>query len=323
MSISTILLLLLGVTLVVAGSNYLVEGASDIARRSGISEFVIGLAIVGIGTSTPEMVVSFIGALQGNADISVGNVLGSNICNTCLILGLTAVILPIGLTRENIQRDIPLNIAVTILFILMGMNKTIFGYGSNEISRLDGVIMLSLFALYMYSCFKSSSTQSSQSEDKQKAGTYKNALIPTLMVIGGTLALIFGGRLFVNNSITLAHHFGLSDKFIGITLLAMGTSLPELVTCVIAAAKKKGQLALGNIIGSNIANILLIMGGASLIHPLTFTNFTPVDLGFVLLSALYLLLAYFTFGKKSLGRLEGMILLVMEAGYLSLLYINN
>lgn len=317
MSFYTILLLILGVVLVVAGSNYLVDGASDIARRSGLSEFVIGLTIVGIGTSTPEMVVSFLSSWRGNADMSVGNIVGSNIFNTYLILGITAVILPMAITAENIRRDIPLNILAATLLVCLGMNKFLFGIGENELSRLDGAIMLVCFALYLYSCFRYGASHPSEPEEEIKH--YKSVAVPIVMVIGGLAALIFGGRMFVDNATVLARHFGWSDKFIAITILAGGTSLPELATCVVAAFKKKGQLALGNIIGSNISNILLILGGSALIHPLRLSGINPVDMGFVLLSTLFLLAAYFTFDKHKLDRTEGIALLALEGVYAYLL----
>lgn len=317
MSFTTILLLLLGITLVVAGSNYLVDGAADIARRSGLSEFVIGLTIVGIGTSAPEMVVSFISAFQGNSDMSVGNIIGSNIFNTCLILGLTSIILPLKYTADNIRRDIPMYIFVSILLIMMGMNRSLFHFGTNTLSRIDGAMMLAIFAAYMYSSFKHSSP--SQDEESTEP-RFKKPIIPALMTVGGMVALIIGGHLFVDNATVIARHFGWSDKLIGITILALGTSLPELATCVVAALKKQGQLALGNIIGSNISNVLLILGGAALIHPLEFLSISFVDLGFLLISSLFLLISYFTIGRKQLDRSEGAMLLVMAAGYFYILF---
>lgn len=316
MSYTAILLLILGIVLVVGGSNYLVDGASDVARRSGISEFVIGLTIVGIGTSLPEMVVSFISAFQGSADMAIGNVIGSNIFNTCLILGLTAVIFPIAITPGNVRTDIPVNIFASVVLIVMGLM-------GNGLSRLDGSFMLVCFALYMYYCFRNGKDGGSAEEvhdGQEEAKSRRSVFVPVLMIIGGLAALIFGGQLFVDNATVIARHFNLSDKVIGITVLALGTSLPELATCVAAAIKKKGQLALGNIIGSNIANILLILGGTSLIRPLDTSNITVTDLGFVLLAALFPLAAYFTFDKRKLDRTEGAALLAMAAVYLYLLF---
>ncbi len=304
-------ILVLGLALVVFGSDRLVDGSSDVARRSGISEFVIGLTIVGIGTSTPEMVVSFLGAIEGNADISIGNVIGSNIFNTLMILGCTALILPLTITSHAIKRDIPINLGVTLLLILLG---TCDHRADDRLSRLDGAIMLVLFAAYMYISFKEGRAENEVAEPK-----YKSAAIPVLMIIGGLATLIFGGRLFVDSAVRIAHALNWSDKFIGITILAGGTSLPELATCIVAAFKKKGQLALGNILGSNISNILLILGGSALIRPLPMGNISCVDMGTLFLSALFIFVSYDTFVKKKLDRIEALCLLFMEAAYMYIL----
>lgn len=309
-----IAILILGLALVVFGSEWLVDGASDVARRSGISEFVIGLTIVGIGTSTPEMVVSFIGAIQGSADISIGNVIGSNIFNTLMILGCTALILPLTISEHAIKRDIPINLGVTLLLILLGCCNPGF---ENTLSRVDGAIMLLLFAAYLYMSFKEGrETDSGEESGGTAHKSYSHKAIPITMIIVGLASLIAGGRLFVNSAVDIAHALGWSDKFIGITILAGGTSLPELATCVVAAFKKKGQLALGNILGSNISNILLILGGSALIRPLSMENISTVDLGTLFLSALLIFVSYYTFVKKKLGRVEAVCLLLMEAAYM-------
>ena len=313
-----ILILLAGLLLILFGANYLVDGSSSIAKRFGISEFVIGLTIVGIGTSTPEMVVSFLSSFQGKADMAIGNIVGSNIFNTVTILGVTALIAPLTITRSNLRKDIPLNIGVTALLILLGMNLTIFGYGEDKLSRVDGIILLAIFAWYLYSSFKSDTPdQNEESEIK-----VLSVPISLLMIIGGLAGLIIGGKLFVNSATELARMFGVSDKFIAITVMAAGTSMPELATCVVAALKGRGQLALGNILGSNISNILLILGGAALINPLSFTGMTTVDLGTILLSSVFILLSAFVFKKKELDRAEGIILLMIEACYMWYLISN-
>lgn len=313
-----ILILLAGLLLILLGANYLVDGSSSIAKRFGISEFVIGLTIVGIGTSTPEMVVSFLSSFQGKADMAIGNIVGSNIFNTVTILGVTALIAPLTITRSNLRKDIPLNIGVTALLILLGMNLTIFGYGEDKLSRVDGIILLAIFAWYLYSSFKSDTPdQNEESEIK-----VLSVPISLLMIIGGLAGLIIGGKLFVNSATELARMFGVSDKFIAITVMAAGTSMPELATCAVAAFKGRGQLALGNILGSNISNILLILGGAALINPLSFTGMTTVDLGTILLSSVFILLSAFLFKKKELDRAEGIILLMIEACYMWYLISN-
>ena len=314
-----IIILIAGLLLILFGANYLVDGSSSIAKKFGISEFVIGLTIVGIGTSTPEMVVSYLSSFQGKADMAIGNIVGSNIFNTMLILGVTALIAPLSITRSNLKRDIPLNIGVTVLLILLGMSGTIFRTGTDMLSRVDGIILLAVFAWYMWTSFRNDSADSSEESEESK--TYSIG-ISALMIAGGLAALVFGGRLFVNAATEIAKGFGVSDKFIAVTVLAAGTSMPELATSAVAAFKGKGQLALGNILGSNISNILLILGGSALIHPLSFTGMTVVDLGAVLAGALFILASAYTFKKKKLDRVEGSILVLMEVAYMWYLIAN-
>lgn len=312
------LILIAGLLLILFGANYLVDGSSSIAKKFGLSEFIIGLTIVGIGTSTPEMVVSFMSSLQGKADMAIGNIVGSNIFNTMIILGITALITPLVITKSNLRKDIPLNIIVTVLLILLGMNQTIFGLGQNQLCRIDGAILLGVFAWYLWSSFKSDSAD----EDEESQIKEYSGFMSVVLILGGLAGLVIGGKLFVNAATELAKMFGVSDKLIAITVMAAGTSMPELATCVVAAMKGRGQLALGNILGSNISNILLILGGASLIRPLSFSGMTAVDLGAVLLCAVFILFSAYAFKKKALDRVEGVILLLMEAGYMWYLIAN-
>ena len=312
-----IILLLTGLALVVFGADYLVDGASAIARRFGLSEFVIGLTIVGMGTSAPEMVVSFIGAVQGNADISVGNVVGSNIFNTLLILGITGLLLPMAITPENRKKDVPMNIVITVLLILLGFKHTLLGIGTDGLSRVDGLVLLLLFAYYMWQSFASDHGE----EKADEARSFKPGWA-VLMIAGGLAALIFGGNLFVDSATDIARRLGVSDKFIAITILAGGTSMPELATCTAAAIKKKGQLALGNIIGSNIFNILLILGGSAVIHPLSFEDISIVDMGVLLVSALALWTSCLIGKKNMLDRLDGALLVLIWAAYMAYLIVN-
>ena len=314
------LLLIVGLALVVLGADFLVDGASSIAKRFGVSDFVIGLTIVGMGTSAPEMVVSFIGALQGNGDIAIGNVVGSNIFNVFMILGATALILPMNITPMNRKKDIPLNIAITLIFIALGMSRTLFGIGDDVLGRMDGAILLVLFAAYIYMCFRFDTTNQTETNENEKV------IKPTLaavLIVAGLAGLVFGGRMFVNSATSIAKMLNVSDKLIAITILAGGTSMPELVTCIVAAFKKKGQLALGNILGSNVFNILLILGGSALIHPLSMAGMSYVDLGALLLSALVIWASIHTNKKNQLDRADGLLLLILEAAYMTFLIIKK
>ena len=312
-------ILIAGLVLILMGANWLVDGASSIAKKTGMSEFIIGITIVGIGTSTPEMVVSFISALQGKPDMAVGNVVGSNIFNTFLILGATALICPLAISKESLKRDLPLNILVTALLILLGLKTTIFGFGSDTLTRLDGALLLTLFAAYMWTLLRSKNTQQSKEEaDTKVLSTWKSIVF----IVLGLGCLIFGGRLFINSATNIAEHYHMSQKFIALTIMAAGTSLPELATSIVAAIKGRGQLALGNVLGSNIFNILLILGGSALIHPLSFSAMTPVDLGAVMIGAIFMLTSAYTFKTNKLDRFEAVILLLLEAGYMTWLFMN-
>ena len=315
----TIILLLVGLGLIVLGADWLVDGASAIARRLGVSEFVIGLTIVGFGTSCPELVVSLTGAIQGNADITIGNVIGSNIFNALFILGVTAVILPVSMTDSNRKRDIPLTLASSVILVLFGMSKTLLGIGDvDALSRVEGIAFLLLFCVYLYSCFKFDSKElADMTEPKQR-----KLPLAIFAVAAGLAGLIFGGELFVDSATDIARRLGVSDKFIAITILAGGTSFPELATCIVAAAKHKDQLALGNILGSNVFNILLILGCSSVITPLSFGGMSLVDAGILIVSCLLLLLWAYSGSKCRIDRWEGAVMLLVFAAYYCYLFVK-
>lgn len=309
------LILAAGLGLILLGANYLVDGASSIAKKFGLSEFIIGVTIVGIGTSAPEMVVSVISAISGKADMAIGNIVGSNIFNTFMILGVTALVAPIVITKSNLKKDISLNVLVTSLLIILG----IWGLGNrhNELSFLDGALMLGIFVWYLWSSFRS------EKDDEEDSSIKIFPMwLAIVMVVGGLGALVFGGRLFVDSATGIAKSMGVSDKFIAITIMAAGTSFPELATCVVAALKGRGQLALGNILGSNISNILLILGLTSLISPLSFNGISNVDLSLLLATAVLVFLCAFTFKKMKIDRIEACIFLLIEAGYMWYLIAN-
>ena len=309
----SIVLLLVGLGLVVYGSDILVDGASSIARKIGISEFVIGIIIVGFGTSCPELVVSVTGAIDGNSAVSLGNVTGSNIFNILMILGLTAIFSPIAITKDNKTKDIPILLCITIFFCLIALKGTI--------NRLDAVLFLAIFAIYLLYNFKAGKAEAAAIEEEVVEKNY-GTFLSILMIVGGLAGLIFGGKLFVNNAVTLAHALGASDKFIAVTILAVGTSLPELMTCVVAAAKKKGQLALGNIVGSNVFNILLILGISGLIHPLDTHSFNYVDMATLTASVLALFIFANASKKSQLSKPAGISFLLMEVVYMIYLFLK-
>ena len=314
-----IVLLLVGLLAIVFGADFLVDGASAIARKLKISEFVIGLTIVGFGTSCPELVVSLTGAIAGNSDISIGNVIGSNIFNTMLILGITALVMPVAITRSNKRRDIPITLLVTFLLVICGMSKTLIGIGEQDgLSRVEGIVFLVLFALYIFSCFKNDEGI----DDSDSPAKKMSLSVAILLTLAGLAGLIFGGRWFVDSAVNIARYLGVSDKFIAITLLAGGTSLPELAACVVAAAKKKGQLALGNILGSNIFNMLLILGCSATISPLSFSGITLVDVCVLLLSMILVWMSSYSFKKNQIDRYEGALFVLCFIAYYVWLFIK-
>ena len=322
------LLLFAGLLLILLGANWLVDGSSSIAKKTGMSEFIIGLTIVGIGTSTPEMVVSFISSINGNSGMAIGNVLGSNIFNTLIILGITALICPLDITKESLRRDLPMNIGVTVLLILLMMKESIFGIGSDMLTRRDGLLLLMIMALYFHmllkkpkgALIKTANQNDDNAKETTKVFSTGKSIILILIGLGG---LVWGGSIFVKAATVIAAYFGMSDELIALTIMAAGTSLPELATSVVAAIKGKGQMAIGNVIGSNISNILLILGGSALLRPLSIGNITEVDLGAVLVAAIFLLTSAFTFKKNKLDRVEGVMLLLMEAGYMTYLIMKQ
>lgn len=314
-----ILWIVAGLVLILVGSDWLVEGASGVARKYGISEFVIGMTIVGIGTSMPELVSSLISAIQGHGDMALGNVTGSNICNILLILGVTALISPIKYTKSNIRKDIPFAILASLFLMLMLYNGLFGEMGTPGISRSDALYLLMIFGIFMIDSFKSAKNGNDEEEENVKPMPMVKALV---FIVLGLAGLVFGGQVFVDHTVSIAEKFHVSEAFISITLMAVGTSLPELATCIVAAMKGQNQLALGNVIGSNIFNISLILGSSAVISPFEIQTISTVDMVVVIVAVVLLWLAAFTFKKKMLDRVEGAIFLLCYIGYIVYLTMN-
>ena len=302
------IILIVSLVGIVFGADFLVAGAVSIARKFKVSDFVIGAAIVGVGTSMPELVVSFIGAVNGNADVAIGNVVGSNIFNVLGILGLTAVLFPVAVDRKNMRFEIPLCIGVSVLLTLLVFN--FFNGASATIGRVDGVILLLLFAFFMWFSFRRDRNDAPVEESAQEDATPLWKAI--LKVVGGLALLITSCDFFVDNAVLIAKSFGVNDAFISLTLIACGTSLPELAASLAAAVKKNTQLALGNIVGSNIFNITLILGLSSQVMPLTSSGITIIDY-LVMIGASILPLLFGFRGK--IGRLGGAVMVICFVAY--------
>lgn len=313
------IILLISLIGIVFGADFLVAGSVSIARKFKVSDFVIGAAIIGVGTSTPELTVSFIGALNGNADVAIGNVVGSNIFNVLGILGITAMFFPITFSRQNLKFEIPFCIGISVLLLLLSFN--FFNGSSLSLGRMDGIVLLMTFAMFMWLSFyrdRKSGLPASEPtvDDNTPAGPMWLAVVK---VVGGLALLVASCEFFVDNAVIIAKSFGVSDAFISLTLIACGTSLPELAASIAAAMKRNTSMALGNIVGSNIFNIALILGLCSQVSPLTSSGITFIDYLVMIASVLIL----YAFGKDcKIQRWEGALLLLGFVAYTWYL-INN
>ena len=303
------LILIASLAGIVFGADYLVSGAVSLARRYRVSDFVIGAAIVGVGTSMPELVVSFMGAVNGNADVAIGNVVGSNIFNVLGILGLTALFFPVAIEKKNMKFEIPLCIAVSVLLMILALN--FFDGTAATIGRADGWILLLSFVGFMWYSFARDRKDGNESAE-QVTDAESPLWLAIVKVVGGLALLIVSCDFFVDNAVLIAKRFGVNDAFISLTLIACGTSLPELAASVAAAVKKNTDMALGNIVGSNIFNITLILGLSSQVMPLTSAGITSVDYIVMIVAAVLILLIGFT-GK--INRISGLLMFICFVAY--------
>ena len=306
-----VIYIIIGLALVLVGAHILTEGAAAVAEKFRISEFVIGLTIVAVGTSMPEFVVSSAAAVQGSSDMAIGNVVGSNIFNVFLILGLCAVVSPLPFTRNNIRFDIPLTFLASVMLFVAALD-VMFGLGEvNRIGRVEGVVMfLCYIAVVIWSI------RSSKQDEQEVAAEPRMKMWSALLaIVGGLAALVIGSRLFVDGASAVARAVGVSDALIAITLVACGTSLPELASSLVSVAKGQKGMALGNVLGSNLFNILFILGGCSMITPLTLGDIDIVDISMVVLSAVIPFIFAFTFKGRQLDRKEGVAMVAIYIGY--------
>lgn len=304
--------LLLGLVLILVGANVLTDGASAIARRFGLSDLVVGLTVVAFGTSAPELAISVLAAISGSAPLAIGNVVGSNIFNILMIIGVTAIVSPIVIRRSVMSLEIPMVILSSVVLLMLGNSGIIDGTGVNIVSRLSGLFLLLLFLLFMRYTF--ASAKNPEVADSTGETTVKQMPLwrAVIYVIAGLAALIWGGDKFVDGASGIAAALGVSEAVIGLTIVAAGTSLPELATSIVAATKGKPDMAVGNVIGSNIFNVLMVLGAAATITPLPFGSISNYDL----LTLFAASIAFFMFGwlfkTRTITRIEGAI---MAAGY--------
>ncbi|MFH1427920.1 MAG: calcium/sodium antiporter [Patescibacteria group bacterium] len=317
----TIIFFILGFIFLIKGADIMVDGSSSFAKKNNISDLVIGLTIIAFGTSAPELIVSVLASFKESTGIALGNIIGSNISNTLLILGVSAIIYPLLVRSNTIKKEIPFSLlALVVLGILVNDTFLASSNNLNILNRADGLVLLLFFVIFIYYTFGINKTENKLFEEtgKDEVKVYKNST-SILMIIAGLTGLFLGGRWIVNSATDIAKYFSLSEELVGLTIVAIGTSLPELAASAMAAAKKKADMAIGNVVGSNIFNILWVLGISSLIKPIAFNNILNFDI-LVLLSVTIILIIFIYIGKRNiLSKKEGIILIMLYVFYISFL----
>ena len=308
-----IVFLLGGMALILLGANGLTDGSSSVAKRFGISDLVIGLTIVAFGTSAPELMVSLVSSIKGSAQLAIGNVVGSNIFNILMIVGLTAVVMPIKVQKNTITNEIPLVLLSSLALVACASDIVLDGGVGNVIGRGDGILLLLFFAIFMRYTFSIAKSSGEESGEQIKLMPIWKSL---LFIVLGLAGLIFGGQLFVDGASGIARSLGVSESVIGLTLVAGGTSLPELATSVVAAVKKKPGIAIGNVIGSNLFNIFLVLGASATVSPLPLGNIGISDMLMLVVSSILFWAAGWFFKDKTITRIEGAIMVALYVGYI-------
>ena len=325
-----ILLLIGGLILILLGANGLTNGAASVAKRFHIPPIVIGLTIVAFGTSAPELTVSVSSALKGSADIAIGNVVGSNIFNTFMIVGCTALFAPIVITRNTLRKEIPLCILSSIVLLICANDVFLDKASENILNRVDGLLLLCFFVIFMGYTFAIASKPATIEQQAEHPVIEEETEIKSLpwwksilYIIGGLAALIYGGQLFVDGATGIARNLGVSESIIGLTLVAGGTSLPELATSIVAALKKNPEIAIGNVIGSNLFNIFFVLGCSASITPLHLSGITNFDLFTLVGSGILLWLFGLFFAKRTITRIEGGVMILCYVAYTVVLIYNT
>lgn len=317
-----ILLIIVGLIILVAGAEGLVRGAASLAAKFKISPLIIGLTVVSFGTSAPELTVNILSAINGSPDLAIGNVIGSNIANILLILGVCALIVPLKVKSSTVWKEIPFAVLGVILVFTMGNDQLIDNLPHNALTRTDGLALLPLMAIFMYYVY-GMSKQHPETSDLDEPPQEYSVKVSLLYTIAGLVGLVLGGRLLVNGAVSIAAAAGLSESLIGLTIVGIGTSLPELATSVVAALKKQADIAIGNVVGSNIFNVFFVLGVTSTILPLPFNTNVNLDIGMALLASLLLFIFMFIGKKHRLTRMEGVFFLTIYFGYIAMLVIRG
>lgn len=314
-----IILIALGLALLVLGASWLVDGASSIADRYGISPLTIGLTVVAFGTSMPELIVNIISSTTGNTELAIGNVVGSNTFNIFLILGVASLIRPIAVQAKTVRIEIPFSLLAAIVLLILANDVILNGDSRSILTLSDGLIFLSFFCIFMFYNFLNATNFNSGSDVEIRKRTM---LISSLMVIGGLTLLFFGGKLVVNSAVSVATSLGVSQSLIGLTIVAAGTSLPELATSAIAAYKKNSDIAIGNVVGSNIFNIFFILGVSAVIKPLPFYSTSNIDILVTCLASILLFIISLSGPGRQIDRREGGLFVFIYLAYMVFLIVN-
>jgi cation:H+ antiporter len=315
-----ILLLITGFVVLIFGANFLVSGASSLAKRFNISELAIGLTVVAFGTSTPELIVSGISSVQGHNEVAFGNVIGSNVFNLFFILGVAGTVFPIVVQSNTVWKEIPYSLVAAIILFVLVNDVLLFNQESDVLSVWDGIILLVFFVAFLAYVFVSMKGEEGGDENPIKIYGLPRTII---MIIGGLAGLIAGGKFVVDSSVAIAQGFGVSEKLIGLTIVACGTSLPELATSTVAAFKKRSDIAIGNVVGSNIFNIFFILSVCSLITPIPYNKAMNFDIYVLVIGTGLLFITMFSGGKRKIDRWEAVLLLLAYIGYVVYLVLQE
>lgn len=314
-------LMIIGFIILIKGADILVDGAASVARRFKVSDLVIGLTVVAFGTSTPELFVNIIASMKGSTDIAIGNVLGSNIANILLILGVAAIIYPLSVTRGTVFKEIPFSLLAAVVLGILANDQIIDGASASAITRIDGMILLCFFFIFIY--YSASIAQAIDGMATQMTVKKMGLLHSCFLIVAGLVCLALGGKWIVDGAVSMALALGMRESVVGLTIVAIGTSLPELATSAVAAYKKNTDIAVGNVVGSNIFNILLVLGISSVIKPLPFQRSNNVDIAMVVASSVLLFGAMFIFRKRHLDRREGISFLLLYGIYIAYLMVGG
>lgn len=309
----TYVLFFIGFALLIKGASLLVDGASSLAKRIGVSSLVIGLTIVAFGTSAPELIVNILASINGNTDIAIGNILGSNIVNILLILGISAVIYPLSVKQGTVWKEIPFAFLAVVVIVFMANDTWIDKVSVSALTRIDGFVLISFFVIFLYYIFGISKEKSSDVADPETP--VYSLLKSSFMIIGGLVGLVLGGKWIVDGAVVFATSLGVSEALIGLTIVAVGTSLPELATSAVAAFKKDVDIAVGNIVGSNIFNIFWILGISAVIRPLPFSPLLASDLLVTMLATLFLFLFLFVGKRHVIEKWQGVCFILLYVVY--------